>query len=75
MRVNNDTMSETIEKKAKESINEAFESGQSVSVEGMSRSAVSVKDAHQILVHEESRTAAKTGRRPLFRGINLGGAF
>jgi len=58
---------------AQGSVEDTLANGQSVSVENMSKSNASLREAHAIMVHEDDRAARKTGRRPLFRGINLSG--
>jgi hypothetical protein len=32
-----------------------------------------LRDAHAVLVEEDTRRAARSGRRPMFRGINMSG--
>ena len=63
----------TIQEQAQESVESTLASGQSVSVDGMSVSKASLKDAHSIMVHEDDRQARRSGRRPLFRGLNISG--
>jgi hypothetical protein len=66
-------MTEDIRTKAAQSVEATLEGGQSVSQGDMQVSKASLKDAHAIMVHEDVRTAGRTGRRPLFRGINMSG--
>ena len=64
---------ESIKDQAEDSIGETLSSGQSVSQGDMSVNRAPLRDALNILREEENRAARKKGRRPLFRGINLGG--
>jgi hypothetical protein len=63
----------TIAEKAQASVETTLSGGQSATVDGMSQTQASLRDAHAIMVSEEQRLAGKSGRRPLFRGINLSG--
>ncbi len=62
-----------IRTKAQESVEATLEGGQSVSQGDMSVSKASLKSAHDIMVEEDDRAARRSGRRPLFRGINISG--
>ena len=64
---------ESIKDQAEDSIGETLSSGQSVSQGDMSVNRAPLRDALNILREEENRAARKKGRRPLFRGINMGG--
>jgi hypothetical protein len=66
-------MTDSIRTKAKESIESTLEGGQSISQGDMSVSKASLRDAHAVLVEEDTRRAARSGRRPMFRGINMSG--
>lgn len=63
----------SIQDHAEDSIGETLSSGQSVSQGDMSVNRAPLRDALNILREEENRAARKKGRRPLFRGINMGG--
>jgi hypothetical protein len=62
-----------LETKAKDAIESILEGGQSVTQGDLQVSKASLAATHAILVHEEQRQASKSGRRPLFRGINISG--
>lgn len=64
---------ETIAEIAQASVEKTLTSGQSFTVDGMSKSRAALRDAHFVLTEEEKRTATRAGRRPLFRGLNLSG--
>jgi hypothetical protein len=64
---------ETTSDKAEASVNAVLDGGQSVTQGDMSVSKAALRDAHAILKDEQDRTAQRSGRRPLFRGINLSG--
>lgn len=67
-------MTETaIETKAKSAIESVLDGGQSITQGDLQVSRASIAATHAILVHEEQRAAAKSGRRPLFRGFNISG--
>jgi hypothetical protein len=57
---------------AETSVTSALSVGQSVSIAGMSKSNVSASDAYDIATKERERVQRAAGRRPLFRGINMG---
>ncbi len=57
---------------AETSLENALTNGQSVSINGLSRSSVSAADAYDIATRERERLQRNAGRRPLFRGINMG---
>lgn len=66
-------MAETdLQTAAETSVTAALSVGQSVSMAGMSKSNVSAADAYDIAQRERERIARTLGRRPLFRGINMG---
>jgi hypothetical protein len=58
--------------KAEASLQSALDSGQSISEGNLSVQKTPARDAYDILRMESDRAAQKTGRRPLFRGINMG---
>ena len=66
-------MSENIKTKAEASIESILEGGQSITQGDMQVSRASLRDAHAIVKDEEDRLARTSGRRPLFRGINISG--
>lgn len=67
-------MSETTTKeKAEAALDSALESGVAISEGNLSVTRAGVNDAIRAIDHEEKKAAERTGRRPLFRGINLGG--
>lgn len=66
-------MGQDIRTKAAESIESTLEGGESVSQGEMSVRKASIRDAHAVMVYEEERSSRRSGRRPLFRGINLSG--
>jgi len=47
--------------------------GQTMSDGTMSASLANLRDAHAVLTDEQNKTARKSGRRPLFRALNLSG--
>lgn len=63
----------TLKTKAQTAIERTLDGGQSITQGDMQVSQASLASAHAVLVHEEQRLAKKSGRRPLFRGINLSG--
>ena len=66
-------MSENIKTKAEASIESILDGGQSITQGDMQVSRASLRDAHAIVKEEEDRLARTSGRRPLFRGINISG--
>jgi hypothetical protein len=62
---------ETIAEIAAEAVEATLGEGQSVAMDGMSKTRANLRDAYEVMTAEASRTAARTGRRPLFRSINL----
>ena len=64
---------ETIKEKAEASVEAVLDEGQSVTQGDMSVSRANLRDAHAILTMEDDRTARRTGRRPLFRNIDISG--
>ena len=68
-----ETTESAIETAAAAAVESVLTGGQSVTQGDMSVSKASLRDAHAVLMHEEQRQSRKTGRRPLFRGMNLGG--
>jgi len=64
---------ETISDKAKTAVEKTLDSGQSFTLGDMSVSQPAVAASHDVYKDELDRAARKSGRRPLFRGINLSG--
>ena len=64
---------ETIKEIAEQSVKDTLEAGQSIQQGDMNTSRASLKDAHAVAIDEEGRSARKTGRRPLFRNLNISG--
>ena len=63
----------TVKEQAEQAVKDVLSGAQSSTMGDMSASQASLKVAHNISVFEDDRTARRTGRRPLFRGINLAG--
>jgi hypothetical protein len=61
----------TIAEIAAEAVEGTLEKGQSVATDGMSKTRANLRDAYAVMTAEADRAAARTGRRPLLRGINL----
>ena len=64
---------EQIKAAAEAAAEQILKGGQSVSQGDMSVSQAPLSVVKAILDHEEDKAARKTGLRPLFRNINLGG--
>ena len=58
---------------ARASVESTLAEGQSLTQGDMSVAKAPLRDAHAILVEEEARAGRRSGRRPLFRGINISG--
>ena len=58
--------------KAEAAVESALDNGQSSSIGDISHSKTPALSAYEILKQERDRAAQAAGRRPLFRGINLG---
>lgn len=56
---------------AKTSVAATLAQGQSSSIGEVSLTNANLADAQAIIESEENRTARKSGRRPLFRSLNL----
>jgi hypothetical protein len=56
---------------AKASVAATLSQGQSSTIADVSVSNANLADAQAIIAEEENRTARKSGRRPLFRSINI----
>ena len=66
-------MAETdIQTGAESALTSALSGGQANAMDGMSKTAVSAMTAYQIAQLERERLTRTQGRRPLFRGINMG---
>ena len=61
-----------IQNGAETALTAALSGGQSASLDGMSKSAVSAEASYKIITAERERIQRNAGRRPLFRGIDLG---
>jgi hypothetical protein len=66
-------VTETTQEKAAAAVDSALAEGQSASQGDISHSKTPASSAYSILQQERERAAAVSGRRPLFRGINLSG--
>jgi hypothetical protein len=51
----------------------ALTGGQEKSIGDVSIRRVDAMDAYEIMERERSHAARRSGKRPLFRGVNLGG--
>lgn len=59
---------------AQDAMTDALANGQSANIgDGVNVQKVPAREAYDILQQERDRQARLTGRRPLFRGINLSG--
>lgn len=64
---------QTTAEKAKASLDASLDQGASISEGNLSVSRVNARDAYEIAKASKDEAAQKKGRRPLFRGINMGG--
>jgi hypothetical protein len=62
---------ESVRDAAEVAVEKILEQGQSISQGDMQVSRASLRDAHAIMRDEDDRTAQKSGRRPLFRNLNI----
>lgn len=58
---------------AKASVAATLAQGQSSTIGDMSITNANLRDAQSIIAEEENKTARKSGRRPLFRSLDLSG--
>ena len=65
-------VSETTQEKAASAVDSALSEGQSSSIGDISNAKTPASSAYSILQAERDRAAQIAGRRPLFRGFNLG---
>lgn len=71
--MSDDTPKKSVEELADQAIEQVLGSGQSVSIDGVTVSKASLRDAIYVRNQERQEAARRSGMRPLFRGINMSG--
>ena len=66
-------MPETTEEKAEAAVEAVLDGGQASTIGDVSIQKTPASAAYSILQAERDAGAQKAGRRPLFRGVNMGG--